>query len=107
MLLRLYDKSILKKAKFAAIENYLPVLEDKVCMDIGADNGVISYLLREKGGQWTSADLDEHVVSSIRQMVGSNVVQLDGGVTDFDADTFDLVVIIDFLEHIPTDFGVY
>ena len=103
MLLKLYDKSILKKAKFAAIEEFLPELKDKVCMDIGADNGVLSYLLRAKGGSWVSADLDEHVVSSIKQMVGSNVVQLDGGVTDFEDNTFDLVVIIDFLEHIATD----
>ena len=103
MLLRLYDKSILKKAKFSAIEAFLPELEHKVCMDIGADNGVLSYLLREKGGSWVSADLDEHVVSSIKEMVGSNVVQLDGGDTEFEDNTFDLVVIIDFLEHIPTD----
>ena len=103
MLLKLYDKSILKKAKFSAIENLLPQLEEKVCMDIGADNGVLSYLLRKKGGSWVSADLDEHVVSSIREMVGSDVVQLDGGKTDFDDNTFDLVVIIDFLEHIVTD----
>lgn len=63
MLLKLYDKSILKKAKFAAIEQFLPDLNNKTCLDIGADNGVISYLLRQKGGDWYSADLDEHVVS--------------------------------------------
>ena len=103
MLLKLYDKSILKKAKLAAIERYLPALDQHVCMDIGADNGVLSYLLREKGGSWVSADLDEHVVTSIKEMVGSDVVQLDGKKTQFEDNTFDLVVIIDFLEHIPTD----
>ena len=103
MLLKLYDKSILKKAKFAAIEKYLPELSNKICLDIGADNGVISYLLRQKGGEWHSADLDEHVVSSIQDMVGDNVLQLDGGRTEFADNTFDLVVIIDFLEHIHTD----
>ncbi len=103
MLLKLYDKSILKKAKFAAIEQFLPDLSNKTCLDIGADNGVLSYLLRQKGGVWFSADLDEHVVSSIRQMVGSNVLQLDGGKTEFADNTFDLVVIIDFLEHIHSD----
>ncbi len=103
MLLKLFSKSILKKAKFAAIETYLPPLSQKNCLDIGADNGVLSYLLRQKGGRWVSADLDEHVVSSIKEMVGSDVVQLDGGRTDFDDNQFDLVVIIDFLEHIPTD----
>ena len=103
MLLKLYDKSILKKAKFAAIEKYLPELQNKTCMDIGADNGVLSYLLRQKGGSWISADLDEHVVSSITEMVGADVVQLDGGDTHFEDDSFDLVVIIDFLEHIAAD----
>ena len=103
MLLRLYNKSILKKAKFSAIVNLLPDLNHKTCLDIGADNGVISYLLRQKGGDWYSADLDAHVVSSIKQMVGSKVVQLDGQQTQFEANTFDLVVIIDFLEHIHTD----
>lgn len=103
MLLKLYDKSILKKAKFAAIVKFLPELEHKVCMDIGADNGVLSYLLRERGGSWVSADLDAHVVASIKEMVGSDVVQLNGGRTEFEDNTFDLVVIIDFLEHIPTD----
>lgn len=103
LLLKLYGKSILKKAKFAAIERYLPPLKDKMCMDIGADNGVLSYLLRQRGGSWVSADLDEHVVSSIKEMVGSDVVQLDGGDTGFEDNTFDLVVIIDFLEHIKTD----
>jgi len=103
MLLKLYDKSILKKAKFSAIAQYLPDLDDKTCLDIGADNGVLSYLLRQKGGHWFSADLDEHVVSSIQEMVGSNVLQLDGGKTDFEDNTFDLIVIIDFLEHIHTD----
>ena len=40
---------------------------------------MISYLLRQRGGQWHSADLDERAVMSIRQLVGSNVPHLKPG----------------------------
>jgi len=105
LLLRLFDKSVLKKAKYSAIDRYLPDPEGRRCLDIGADNGVISYLLRGKGGQWTSADLDEDVVESIRRMVGERVYRLDGASTPFADDSFDLVVVIDALEHLRDDAG--
>ncbi len=103
MLLKLYEKSILKKAKHRAITQYLPDTAGKVCLDIGADNGVLSYLLRQRGGEWYSADLELSVVESIRDMVGENVYLIDGATTEFPDDQFDLVVIIDFLEHIHSD----
>lgn len=77
---------------------------NKHCLDIGADNGVISYLLREKGGTWKSADLDAHTVESIRELVGSDVYQIDDKhPVPFADNEFDAVVIIDFLEHIHDD----
>lgn len=105
LMLRLFDKSVLKKAKFAAICRHLPPLEHRRCLDVGADNGVISFLLRERGGVWTSADLDEDVVESIRMMVGERVYRFDGGTMPFADDSFDLVVIIDALEHLHDDAG--
>lgn len=103
ILLKLYDRSVLKKAKYRAIGQYLPATDGKVCLDIGADNGVLSYLLRQRGGTWYSADLELSVVESIRGMVGENVYLIDGTSTEFPDDHFDLVVIIDFLEHIHSD----
>ncbi len=103
ILLKLYEKSILKKAKFRAITDYLSETDGKVCLDIGADNGVLSYLLRQRGGEWYSADLELNVVASIRDMVGENVYHIDGAQTEFPDHHFDLVVIIDFLEHIHSD----
>jgi SAM-dependent methyltransferase len=103
--LTLFSKSVMKQAKLQAILQYLPDTRDSVCLDIGGDNGVISYYLRQRGGDWYSADLTEEAVSSIRELVGANCLTLDGGRTPFEDGFFDLVVIIDFLEHIPDDGG--
>jgi SAM-dependent methyltransferase len=73
------------------------------CLDIGSDNGVISYLLRNRGGRWKSADLDDETVGSIRELVGSDVYQVDERRTPFAENEFDRVVIVDFLEHIQSD----
>ncbi len=101
--LRIFKKSILKQAKFNAIRRFLPDLEGKACLDLGGDNGIISYLLRREGGVWCSADLSDRAVASIRSLVGTNVFETDGETLPFADRTFDVVVIIDYLEHIPHD----
>jgi SAM-dependent methyltransferase len=101
----LFDRSVLKQAKFRQIESLLDDPAGKTNLDIGADNGVISYLLRRRGGRWHSADLDEHTVASIRQLVGENVHRLDGARTPFPDQMFDQVVVVDYLEHVQDDGG--
>jgi len=98
----LFRRSVLKQAKYRSIIGMLGDVENKTCLDIGGDNGVISYLLRQRGGRWHSADLDPAAVESIGRLV-DNVHQIDGVQTPFADDYFDVVVIVDFLEHIHTD----
>lgn len=103
LLLSLYKKSVLKQAKYSAIENLLSDPSSKTLLDIGADNGVISYLLREKGGRWSSADLSAQTVDSIKSIVGERVYQINAEGTPFQDNEFDCVVIIDALEHVHED----
>jgi len=100
---RLFSKSVLKQRKFSEITDLLGETDQLHCLDIGSDNGVISYLLRRQGGTWKSADLAEQAVQSIRELVKDDVFQIDGRRTPFDDNEFDQVVIVDFLEHIETD----
>jgi SAM-dependent methyltransferase len=100
---RLFKKSVLKQRKFQEICGYIGETCGLHCLDIGADNGVVSYLLRQRGGMWKSADLDEKAVDAIRSLVQQDVFQIDGRHTPFDDNTFDRIVIVDFLEHIHTD----
>ncbi len=101
--LALFNRSVLKQAKWNRVLEFLQDPSGKTNLDIGADNGIISYLLRQRGGRWFSADLDGAAVASIRQLVHTDVHQLDGSTTPFADTTFDQVVIVDFLEHIPDD----
>jgi SAM-dependent methyltransferase len=103
--IRLFNRSVLKQAKYRRVVELLADPAGKTNLDIGADNGVISYLLRQRGGSWSSADLDPATVKSIRQLVGTNVYHIDGGRTPFPDQAFDQIVIVDFLEHIPDDAG--
>jgi SAM-dependent methyltransferase len=101
--IRLFKRSVIKQRKFHEIKRLLGAVDGKNCLDIGSDNGVISYLLRNNGGIWKSADLDDGSVAAIRELVGTEVYQIDGGPTSFQDEEFDKIVIVDFLEHIPED----
>jgi SAM-dependent methyltransferase len=103
--LALFRKSVLKQTKLRRILELLDDPADRTNLDIGADNGVISYLLRQRGGRWASADLDPRAVASIRQLVATEVYQLDGARLPFGDRTFDQVVVVDYLEHIEDDRG--
>ena len=101
--LGLYAVSVLKQAKVRAITGMLGETTGLRCLDIGGDNGVVSLLLRERGGSWASADLDERTVAAIREMVGEDVVRCDATHLPFPDQSFDRVVIVDFLEHVVDD----
>ncbi len=100
---KLFARSILKQEKWKALEAAAGDPSNKRCLDLGADNGVVSLLFREKGGAWRSADLDSAAVRSIRTLVGDPVELLDGASLPYPDASFDLVVVIDLLEHVHDD----
>ena len=103
--IQLFRKSILKQEKYRQILGLLGSVEGKTCLDIGGDNGVISYLLRQRGGTWHSADLEQDTVEAIRTLVHTDVHCIDGERMPFGDQAFDVVVVVDFLEHIHTDWA--
>ena len=102
--LRLFQKSILKQAKLRQIVGLLGPVSGQACLDIGGDNGVISWNLRKLGGTWTSVDMSEKAVKSIQGLVGGRVELIEGSKLPFADGTFDAVVIIDMLEHLREDY---
>lgn len=103
--LRLFRRSVLKQRKLAEIERALGPTEGLRCLDLGSDNGIVSLLLRRRGGDWASADMTEEAVASIRELVGSDVHRVDGVRLPFRDGEFDAVVVVDMLEHAPDEAG--
>jgi SAM-dependent methyltransferase len=101
--LALFRKSVLKQRKLAEITRALGPTGSDRCLDLGSDNGVISLLLRRAGGRWASADLTDEAVSSIRELVGSDVHRVDASSLPFADAEFDRVVVVDMLEHAPDE----
>ncbi len=101
--LALYRRSVLKQRKVAEVTALLGATEGQRCLDLGSDNGVVSLLLRERGGEWSSGDLTEEAVSSIRSLVGTEAHLVEGDRLPFPDATFDRVAVVDMLEHVPDE----
>jgi 2-polyprenyl-3-methyl-5-hydroxy-6-metoxy-1,4-benzoquinol methylase len=101
--LDLFAKSILKQRKLRELEAELGPTAGLRCLDLGSDNGVISLLLRRRGGSWASGDLTEEAVRSIRGLVEADVHQVEGGRLPFADQSFDVVAVVDMLEHVPEE----
>lgn len=101
----LFRKSVLKQRKLREITAALGPTAEKRCLDLGSDNGVVSLLLRERGGSWASADLTEEAVASIRELVGDDVHLIREGRLPFADGEFDAVAVVDMLEHVPDEAG--
>jgi SAM-dependent methyltransferase len=99
----LFGRSVLKQRKLAEVAGMLGPTAGLRCLDLGSDNGVVSLLLRQRGGDWASGDLTEEAVSSIRSLVGEDVHLVRGERLPFPDATFDRVVVVDMLEHVPDE----
>lgn len=99
----LLASSVPKRAKLREIERMIGDPTDRDCLDLGGDNGVISLFLRRKGGRWKSADLDEPAVDAIRALVGEGAERIVRGHLPFADQSFDLIVVVDLLEHLDDD----
>lgn len=101
--LKIFKKSVIKQAKWRQIHRLVGDMHGRIGLDLGSDNGVISYLLRQLGGTWHSSDLNTHTVESIRSLVGERVFPTDGSSLALDDHSVDVVVIVDMFEHLHDD----
>jgi SAM-dependent methyltransferase len=101
--LQLYRRSFKKKQTMKALLDHLPPVEGRRCLELGCATGLTSYFLRQRGGSWLSCDFERDHVRSARLLLGGGVLQTGEGEVPFRDASFDVVVAINFLEHIRDD----
>lgn len=103
--IRIFNSSLKKKLKWRLLERILPPSLPPAarCLDLGCAKGTFSWLLRTRGGSWVSADLDDANLTATRDLVGPSVVRVDYRKLPFADGTFDIVSVLDFLEHVEED----
>ncbi len=101
--LQLIKRSLKKKEKLRLLERSLPFLPSRVALDLGCAQGVLSYFVRLKGGFWVSADGDMANLKTAEEILQKDLVQLSGEALPFKSQSFDLVLCLDYLEHVEND----
>ena len=104
--LKLYGKSPLKRDKVNALLSVLGDVSGKRCLDLGPDNGVVSLLLRQRGGSWATGDLTAETVEATRSLVETDVHLIGETRWPFADAEFDVVVVADMIEHV-VDEGLF
>lgn len=101
--LRIFNKVLPWKLKVQEINQQLGSTEIETCLDVGATNGAISYYLRKRGGNWHTVVTNDTALKSVNRVVTENVQIMKDGNLPFKKNTFDIVVVVDFLEITSSD----
>jgi len=101
--LAMFRKGLKKRLRLKALEKLLkPVAPHERCLLLtcGDNNGAMNYFLRELGGQWSWADLEDHSIAEMSALLGDPVVHATEHAIPFADSEFDRIVVIDVHEHV-------
>jgi SAM-dependent methyltransferase len=101
--LQVFKRSLKKKEKLRILEKSLVIDPSSIDLDLGCAQGTLSYFLRQKGGLWLSADQDFLNLRSTQSLIQENLIQIKEGTLPLKTHSFDLVVSLDYLEHLEDD----
>jgi len=101
--LRILDKSLKKKEKLRLLETDLTIPAGTVALDLGCAQGILSHRLRRRGGFWVHADQDFTNLAEARAVLPDHLIRIGSGRLPFRTGAFDLVVGLDYLEHLDDD----
>jgi SAM-dependent methyltransferase len=103
--LSMFQRSLKKQLKLKALLPFTRPTGDTACLLItcGDNNGALNWYFRERGGQWTWADLQDENISQMEELLGEKIHLASDHQLPFGDEEFDLIVAIDVLEHLQDD----
>ncbi len=82
---------------------FLGPMSEARALDIGAPNAMMSYLLRKRGGEWSSVTLDAGLSDLWQPFTGATAAVWDGKALPYENKQFDYVIVFDGLESQSDD----
>ena len=70
--------SVAKQEKLRRIETLLGETDGLNCLAIGSGTGALTWMLRERGGNWQAAEAEERAVALAEETLGCPVERLSG-----------------------------
>ena len=101
--LQIASRSLKKREKLKLLEKHLKISPSAKILDLGCAQGMLSYYLRQKGGEWISADQDLENLKTSLALLKYNLLQISEGPLPFKKECLDMVVSLDYLEHLDND----
>jgi 2-polyprenyl-3-methyl-5-hydroxy-6-metoxy-1,4-benzoquinol methylase len=101
--LAMFRKGLKKRLRLQALKKLLlPLLPEERCLLLtcGDNNGAMNYFLRELGGLWSWADLEDTSIAEMSALLSEPVVHAAEEHLPFDDARFDRIVVIDVHEHV-------
>ena len=101
--LAMFSKGLKKNLRLKTLKGMLGDLgtgEKCLLVTCGDNNGAMNYHLREMGGSWSWADLEEDCIAEMSELLGDPVHHAAGEKLPFDDDLFHRVISIDVHEHV-------
>lgn len=101
--LAMFRKGLKKRLRLKVLEALLAdVSSHDTCLLLtcGDNNGAMNYFLRELGGHWSWADLEDTSIAEISALLGDPVAHAAENRLPYDDASFDRIVVIDVHEHV-------
>jgi SAM-dependent methyltransferase len=101
--LAMFNRSLKKKMRYGVLKKHLgAILPEDRCLLVtcGDNNGAMNHNLRQLGGNWSFADLEDVCIDEMRELLQEEVLLAEPGRLPYDNDSFDRIVTIDVHEHL-------
>lgn len=107
--LKMFKKTLKKNQRLRALRRHLGHIDQHqhcLLVTCGDNNGAMNYYLRETGGNWAWADLEDTCIDEMSDLLGEPVLLGSENYLPFPDLTFDRVVTIDVHEHLDNPAGI-